>query len=218
MKNCILWILLLALNTMQAQTISVNIPLHNKNKEKYLFYLHGAIVQYQGADAVSPRYGPYKYNDIVDTFKSYGFHVISEVRPKNTKASEYAEKVAGQIKELLDKGVKPEDITLVGASAGAYITIDVALKLKNKKINYAILGMCAPNTYKSYIDLTLCGNFISFYESSDSHNSCSKMFEDKTCVEGFKEIELNMGNGHGFLYQPYKEWVHPLINWIIADN
>ncbi|MGH7452622.1 MAG: DUF1566 domain-containing protein, partial [bacterium] len=34
------------------------------------------------------------------------------------------------------------------------------------------------------------------------------------CISDYKEIKLNMNNGHGFLYKPYREWVHPLVKWI----
>jgi hypothetical protein len=33
-------------------------------------------------------------------------------------------------------------------------------------------------------------------------------------MSGYKEIKLSMNNGHGFLYKPYREWVHPLVKWI----
>ena len=87
----------------------------------------------------------------------------------------------------------------------------------NKNIKYAILGMCSPDTYKSYKGRELCGNFLSIYEASDPHGSCLKLFEDKHCITGIKEIKLNMNNSHAFLYKPYKEWVYPLANWINKD-
>jgi hypothetical protein len=46
------------------------------------------------------------------------------------------------------------------------------------------------------------------------NGSCLKLFEDKHCIMGIKEIKLNMNNSHAFLYKPYKEWVYPLVNWV----
>ena len=32
-------------------------------------------------------------------------------------------------------------------------------------------------------------------------------------IKHFKEIELNTGMGHGFLFKPLKEWIEPTIKW-----
>lgn len=65
----VLFILLVLSNVAPAQT------------KGYIFYLHGAIVQQQGADAVSSAYGKYEYRNIVTTLSKNGHTVISEVRP-----------------------------------------------------------------------------------------------------------------------------------------
>lgn len=81
-------------------------------QQKYLFYLHGGIVQEQGINAVSPQFGAYKYKNIVDTLRSFGYHLITEVRPKGTIEIAYAEKVAKQIDSLLRAKVPPENMLL----------------------------------------------------------------------------------------------------------
>jgi hypothetical protein len=37
----------------------------------------------------------------------------------------------------------------------------------------------------------------------------------RNCDAGFEEIVLEMGNGHGFLYKPYEDWVGPLVKWAL---
>ena len=56
----------------------------------YLFYLHGKIIEDQGIPAVSPDYGEYEYQAILEKLGSYGFVVISEQRAKNTDSMAYA--------------------------------------------------------------------------------------------------------------------------------
>ena len=209
-------IFLLSFSNIIGQTISSSIPKKVEPSKKYLFYLHGGIVQEYGINAVSKYFGPYKYLDILDTLSSCGYHVISEARPKGTDEVEYAGRVSTQIDTLLNAGVLPENIIVVGASLGAYITIETANILKNRKINYAILGLCNEynlNYYSKYRK-ELCGNFLSIYESSDQKGSCDRLLTEPHCKSGSKEVRLNMGNGHGFLYKPYKEWVQPLVKWI----
>lgn len=29
----------------------------------------------------------------------------------------------------------------------------------------------------------------------------------------YKEIEIRLGQGHGVLYKPFKEWVMPTLEW-----
>lgn len=185
-------------------------------EDRYLFYLHGGIVQDLGPNAVSPDYGPYLYYSILDSLKGRGFHVISEVRPKGTDVRIYANKLAKQIDTLLMNHVPPENITIVGASLGAYITIEAAHLLGNSRIKYVVMALCNEynlNNYAKY-QKNLCGNFLSIYEASDQKGSCNKLLLDKTCKSGYKEIQLNMGNGHGFIFKPYSEWINPLTKWI----
>jgi hypothetical protein len=198
------------------QTISASLPQEVNTAEKYVFYLHGGIVQEQGANAVSPAFGAYKYLDILDTLRSYGFNIISEVRTRGTNEAVYAEMVSLQVDSLLRQGVAPEHITLVGASLGAYITMETAYRLKNPHVNFVIIGLCSEYALEYYSgrEARLYGNFLSIYESSDSKGSCNRLFGNQLYITDFQEIRLNMGNGHGFLYKPYREWVEPLVSWI----
>src|SRR3982750_2641969 len=91
----------------------------------YLFYLHGKIIEDQGANAVDTvnGFGAYQYEDILNTFKKAGFTVMSEVRQKDTDPVAYAHKVVSQIDSLIKAGVNANDITVVGASKGAIISM-----------------------------------------------------------------------------------------------
>ena len=90
--------------------------------EKYLFYLHGAVVEGQG-DQAKNSFGTYRYNDIVSAFEKENFVVMSEVRKSGTDVKQYAGKIKDQIDSLLKKGVRPENITVVGGSKGALIAM-----------------------------------------------------------------------------------------------
>src|SRR4029079_7238997 len=116
------------------------------------------------------------------------------------------------VDSLLNAGVNASHITVVGASSGAHLVTNAASKLKNPNLNFVVMGMCWPDTYKDYKDKDLCGNFLSIYESSDPHCSCRAVFVGKKCSGNFKEIQLHMGNSHGFIYRPFKEWIDPVID------
>lgn len=203
-KYCIAIALLLTINISYAQSTA----------PKYVFYLHGAIVQQQGENAVSSTYGKYMYRAIVDSLKKNGFTVISEVRPKDATFDGYSGKVAVQLDSLLQTGVRPQNITVLGASVGAAMALEVAMSTGNRQVNYALMGVCSDSSPRKYQQKKICGNFFSVYETSDGPGSCKELLFNRSCVSGFKEVKLNMGNGHGFLYQPYKEWLHPLVQWM----
>lgn len=57
--------------------------------QHYPFYLHGQIVEEQGANAVDTvnGFGAYQYEDILSAFRKANFTVLSEVRQKNIEPS-----------------------------------------------------------------------------------------------------------------------------------
>lgn len=204
------------LSCVTAQTATSFVPSRIDSNGIYLFYLHGGIVQEQGVNAISKDFGPYEYLKIIDSLKSHGYNIISEARPRGTNETHYAEKVSRQIDSLLNKGLSPEKIVVAGASQGAFITIETAHILKNSKINYVIMAVCNDyniNYYKK-ISNDLCGNFLSIYESTDNKGTCKELLNKSECKNTYREIRLTMGNRHGFIYKPYKEWIYAIVNWI----
>lgn len=185
--------------------------------QNYLFYLHGRIVEDQGANAVDKvnGFGAYQYNDIIKTLQHEGFVVISECRKPNTDVKAYAAKVVGQIDSLMKKGVKPGAITVVGASKGSMIAMNVSSLVKNEKVNYVFMAGCSDYTLQSFPGLSFCGNILSIYEESDDMGrSCNTVKSKSTlAVPHYKEIELHTGLRHGFLYKPLPEWIKPVAAW-----
>ena len=90
---------------------------------RYLFYLHGAIIERAGERPTHPVFGVYEYRKILETFADRGLIVISEARPAGTEAAEYAAKVAQQVRTLLAAGVPPDHVTVAGFSKGGGIAI-----------------------------------------------------------------------------------------------
>ncbi len=201
-----------------SQSVTRFVPSKVHPSKKYVFYLHGRIVQEQ-ENPVHKDYGLYDYPAILKALQSPDYHLITERRAKGTGISEYAIHVKAQIDTLISKGITAETIYVVGASMGAGITMEVSRLANNNKLNFAILALCDESLfdYAKEVNLKPCGNFLSIYENSDEAKSCSKLLKDQECVSGFKEVQLNMNNRHGFIYQPYHQWVDPLKKWIF-DN
>ncbi len=184
----------------------------------YLFYLHGKIIEDQGIPAISPDYGEYEYKAILEKLSSDGFVVISQQRVKNTNSMEYAKKITEQVTALLQAGVPAKNITIVGASKGAGITIFASHLLENKEINYVIMAICDPATVKQLQQngISLYGNVLSIYDSADTlAGSCQDLFSfsEGKGLSKHNEIVLNVGTGHGILFKPLDEWIVPVVQW-----
>jgi hypothetical protein len=180
---------------------------------RHLFYLHGRIVEEQGPKAVSDRFGPYAYEEILETFRKAGFTVISEVRPTGVEVDAYASRIEGQIRTLLAAGVAPDHVTVVGASRGAVIAMRISTRLRNRKVRFVLLGNCNETVFSRY-RFDLAGEVLSIFETSDEYGgSCRGLFTASTGLSKKEEISLSNGLGHGFLYRPLPQWVDPTIAW-----
>lgn len=84
--------------------------------------------------------------------------------------------------------------------------------LENRHVNFVIIAACSAD--EGFLDLVnLHGNVLSVYERSDLAGSCQRYRTDATGLSEYKEVELNTGLKHGFIYRPIKEWIEPTVAW-----
>lgn len=200
----------IAANAQEQGVILKDVPEKIDKKAHYLFYLHGKIVESGNTRPTSEKFGVYEYEQILETFRQSNFIVISEPRPKDTDIEIYGEKVAGQVRQLIKAGVSPKLITIVGASQGSWIAMLASTYLNNRKLNFVIIAGCNKSIFGK---ANLNGNVLSIYEKSDGTGTCEKFRENATNLRKYKELELNTGLGHGFIYRPMKEWIEPTLVW-----
>lgn len=181
--------------------------------QRYIFFLHNMFIEEAGLEGVHPDYGRAEYNEIIDAFRKKGFMVISEVRPKGTDGIVYARKVARQIDSLRTSGIKASQITVVGISKGGYIAQYVSGLEKKNHLNFVFIGSCG-DYLEEEPEIRWYGNALSIYEKSDKWLSCEKMKNRHgNNVVRYKEIELNTGMKHGYLYKALPQWIEPAARW-----
>ena len=118
---------------------------------------------------------------------------------------------------MLEAGVPPEHITVVGASQGSWMAMLASTYLENRKVNFVIIAACSAE--EGFLNLVnLHGNVLSIYERSDLAGSCQRYRTDATGLGEYKEVELNTGLKHGFIYRPMKEWIEPTVAWAHRNN
>lgn len=185
-------------------------------EHRYLFYLHGRIVEDQGVDAVSPEFGRYEYTAIVEQLTAPGFTVISEVRAPNTDPEVYADSVVDRVRQLLASGVPADNITVIGASKGAVIAMLVSSRLTTA-IRYVLMASCNEYIFETF-SLSLHGHVLSIYEASDEiGQTCRPLFDRSPEIGERREIRLETLLRHGFIYRPLEAWMRPALAWAQDD-
>lgn len=181
--------------------------------ERYLYYLHGKIVEDLGPSGVSPRFGRYDYPGILAAFRGAGLTVISEQRGKDTDPAAYADKLAADIRMRIKAGTPAHAITVVGASKGSVIAMLLSDRLRVPGLRYVFLANC-----NVWIERThrprFSGEVLSIYESSDElAQSCRPMARRSEALRRFKGVRLDTGLGHGIVYRPLPAWIDPAVRW-----
>jgi hypothetical protein len=201
---------------------SYKMPADIDHEGKYLFYLHGSIIETKGPDARHPKYGKYEYFSILEAFEEGGFITISEVRSANTNKKEYASKITNQIVNLITAGVPPRNITVVGFSKGGSIALYTALYVMNPEVNYVVLAGCGQygkfrqgyNIFLQDAAGGIQGRILSIFDNDDNIvGSYKRAFALSHEGLSSKEIVINTGRGHGAFYKVRKEWVAPIFDW-----
>jgi hypothetical protein len=185
--------------------------------ERYVIYSHGLIVEGDDPKPISPKYGQYDFPAIKQAlFNQGGFNLIAYQRPKSADDS-YADTLKSWVHRLIDAGVAPSRITLVGFSRGAQLTALASNGLASAGINTALMAICEDGKVSNAPGLILGGNLLSIYETSDELGSCRKLAA-RSHLRSSEEVSISTGKKHGAFFQPLPEWIQPLKAWIAKTN
>jgi hypothetical protein len=203
-------------------TVSYSGEIYNQlpetiDKDKgYVFYSHGYIVEGDNPTPVDERFGwgLYDFPKIKEALSDDSYTLIATHREKDTNPYRYATELSMQVRQLVDQGVNPKKITIMGFSRGAFITGLTSDKLSDLGVNTIIMAGCGRLISKGHMDIKVFGHVLSIYEKSDRANTCEKLKEKSADLDSFEEIEINTGLEHGAFYRPISQWVDPVKAWI----
>ena len=89
--------------------------------------------------------------------------MISEIRPRETDPSAYANRVVADVRRQIASGVPSSHITVIGASKGAVIASLVSSRLQDRGVRYVLLANCNDWLIRAH-DPHLSGDVLSIYE------------------------------------------------------
>ena len=188
-------------------------------EERYVIYSHGLILEGNTARPKHAKYGIYEFEKVKKAiFENGGFNLIAHHRPANTDIDNYAETLVTWVRTLIRSGVKPSRITLVGFSRGSHLSAFASDKLRDQKINTALLASCMERNIAVTPALNLGGNLLSIFETTDVMGTCAQLAQHSSLLESFEEVSITTGQTHGAFFRPLDEWVLPLKKWIRKTN
>lgn len=191
--------------------------LFSQEKRQYVFFLHNKFLEDHSFTEKHPQYGIAEYAPIIKKLEEKNTVVISEKRKPGTDLKVYARKIIAQIDSLRSKGIPYRNMTIVGTSQGGYISQYVSYYSKNPELKFVIIGSSfKDDSLNEDKDFKLYGKILSITEKSDDGYtllSSQKRFLTAH-LKTFKEIELNTGLHHGFLFQASDAWILPTLQWI----
>lgn len=186
-------------------------------QKQYIFFLHNKFMEEHARDEAHPKYGIVEYEKILHELKDSNSIVLFEKRKPNTDPAVYALKIKKQIDRLIKKGIKAENIAVVGTSQGGYIAQYISYYQKNPLLKFVFIGASfKDDSLEKDPDFRLYGKILSITEKSDDGHvplSQEQRFI-RSDIKDFKEIELNTGLNHGFLFKALDEWIVPTKGWI----
>ncbi|WP_052768969.1 hypothetical protein [Aurantiacibacter marinus] len=185
-----------------------------------MFYLHGRIIEVQGLPAISERYGEYRFDAIQDRLAAEGFVVHAPVRPANSDVDAQARQLVLEINDLIDGGVPAQNITVIGASKGAYIASLVSHHAENPQLRFVLLAGCAPAVTDHMVQngIGFSGAVLTIRDSLDTllAGSCQDVFNASENATQMRELVVETGLEHGLIYGPRDEWILPALDWANA--
>lgn len=221
--TCILVLIMMLGDSSARNNVASDIPFHPNPDDHYLFYQHGKLIEKNGIPTSHYKHGSYDFHEILRTFSDRGFKVIAELRPTNANIHGHAFRLARKINSLIDKGVSPKNITVVGLDKGGKIALVTSSYVGNSQINYVILDGCSSNIGKvrqfiEKYELKLAGRILDFrLKGNRKTGSCSTFYANQEGVVESREQIFSVSIESGLFFRAESKWIDPVVTWALEQ-
>jgi len=197
-------------------TIARSFPDQIDPGARYLIYLHNQFLETSAPGEVHPQFGAYDYGEILGALADRRLTVIAERREPDADPAVWADRTVRQVRRLIAAGVPANAITVVGFSKGGAIAFLASARLAEDGINFVVLGACG-RWIELRPDLVPHGRLLSIVEASDDlAGTCRPLLDRAPAGSVTREIELELGGGHGAFFTPREGWIEPTLEWALG--
>ena len=148
----------------------------------------------------------------VRAFEEQGFsvHMMAQGSESDT---DYIFRVRDEIRSLIDRGVPPSAITVIGSGRGSPAAAMVSAATGHRRVNYVMLGRCElaltddPN-------FRMSGRVLGVRDAGDrGSRSCRPLWRNSPRVTERRDVVVRTGLGASLFDAPRAEWVQPVAEW-----
>ncbi len=180
--------------------------------EDLVIYLHNAWYEKHKGGEPHPKFGVYDMDGIK---AALGQEVSFEApeRAAGLSPSAAAEALVNRLEDKIAQGRDPWTVKVIGASKGAYIAMLASELMRKPAVRWVLVGGCNPKRLRGR-EPELTGRVLSIYETSDTvAGPCPTGTPLTRSTQSFRQISINAGTNHGFLFTADPAWVGPAKDW-----
>ncbi len=148
----------------------------------------------------------------VRAFEEQGFqvHMLAQADESDT---DYIFRVRDEIRGMIDNGVEPSAITVIGSGRGSPATAMVSAATGNRHVNYVMLGRCElALTDDPYFRMS--GRVLGLRDAADRNSrSCRPLWRNSPKVTQRRDVVVHTGLGASLFDQPREAWLQPVTAW-----
>ncbi len=148
----------------------------------------------------------------VRAFEEQGFlvHMMGQGSESDT---DYIFRVRDEVRGLIDRGVPPSAITVLGSGRGSPAAAMVSAATGHRQVNYVMLGRCElaltddPN-------FRMSGRVLGLRDAEDRNSrSCRPLWRNSPRVTQRRDVVVHTGLGASLFNAPREAWLRPVAEW-----
>lgn len=149
---------------------------------------------------------------IIQAFIDQGYEVSTYAYFGENRI-DYANRIADEIRNLISRGVAPQNINVVGGGTGSAIALLTSAAVGSSHVGYVVLGGC-DEMLKTQYRFRLAGNVLAIRDAADAGaGSCRPFWSSAPKLRNQRDLVLNTGHGVALFATARDEWLAPLADW-----